>query len=98
MTFRTIIYALLTTIVLAAAPVHAASVDINTAGPTELAAALTGVGAAKAAAIVKYRKANGPFKKVEDLAKVEGIGKSIIEQNRSVLAVAKAAKSPKTRQ
>jgi competence protein ComEA len=40
---------------------------------------------AKAEAIVSYREKNGPFKSAEDLAKVKGLGKKLIEQNKSNL-------------
>ncbi|WP_368561904.1 ComEA family DNA-binding protein [Pseudoxanthomonas sp. UTMC 1351] len=57
-------------------------VDINTADATVLEAALVGIGPAKAAAIVEYRKTNGPFKSAEELAMVKGIGLRTVEQNR----------------
>jgi competence protein ComEA len=40
---------------------------------------------AKAEAIVSYREKNGPFKGAEDLVKVKGLGKKLIEQNRANL-------------
>ncbi len=48
-------------------------VNINTAKADELAT-LPGVGAKTAAEIVSYREKNGPFKNLEDLKKVKGIG------------------------
>lgn len=48
-------------------------VNINTASATELEA-LPGIGAKTAARIVEYRQKNGPFKKVEDLMNVRGVG------------------------
>jgi competence protein ComEA len=68
----------------------AAPVDINSADAKTLET-LTGVGASKAAAIVEYRKTNGPFKSVDDLAKVKGIGEKLVEKNRENLTVGKAA-------
>jgi competence protein ComEA len=50
-----------------------AVVNINTASASELEA-LPGVGAKTAARIVEYRQKNGPFKKVEELMNVRGIG------------------------
>lgn len=50
------------------------TVNINKANAATLAAYLRGVGANKAGAIVKYRKANGKFSKIEDLKNVPGIG------------------------
>lgn len=61
------------------------SININTAGPEQLAQ-LTGIGPAKAAAIVEYRETNGPFATVDDLAKVKGIGESTVEKNRHLLS------------
>jgi competence protein ComEA len=62
-------------------------VDINTADAKTLAAELRGIGETTAAAIVAYRTANGPFKTVDDLVKVRGIGNKILEQNRTNLRV-----------
>jgi competence protein ComEA len=62
-------------------------VDINTADAKTLAAELSGVGDSTAAAIVAYRAANGPFKSVDDLKKVRGVGDRILEQNRANLRV-----------
>ena len=63
----------------------AATVNINTATPVELAETLTGIGEARAEAIVAYRKKHGPFRKIEDLQQVEGIGPHIVELNRDVM-------------
>ncbi len=63
----------------------AGPVDVNTADAKTLARELDGVGQAKAEAIVSYREKNGPFKSADDLAKVKGLGKKLIEQNRANL-------------
>lgn len=63
----------------------AGPVDVNSADAKTLARELDGIGQAKAEAIVSYREKNGPFKSAEDLAKVKGLGKKLIEQNRSNL-------------
>jgi competence protein ComEA len=63
----------------------AGPVDVNTADAKTLARELDGIGQAKAEAIVSHREKNGPFKSVEDLAKVKGLGKKLIDQNRSNL-------------
>ena len=63
-------------------------VNINTADSEMLVDALNGVGPQKALAIVRYRQQHGPFKRVEDLALVEGIGEKTVEQNRSNITVA----------
>lgn len=62
-------------------------VNINTADAATLAEHVKGVGLKKAEAIVQYRKDNGPFKSVEDLAKVTGIGDETVEKNRAILSV-----------
>jgi competence protein ComEA len=58
--------------------IFATPVNINKADAKEIASALKGIGPAKAEAIVKYRKKNGPFKSVDDLKNVKGIGEKII--------------------
>ncbi len=63
-------------------------VDINSADAAALAQAMKGVGPAKAEAIVAFRAKNGPFKSVEDLALVQGIGEKTVEMNRDHLTVA----------
>lgn len=55
-----------------------AKININTAGVEEFAS-IKGIGQKKAAAIVKYRKANGKFKSIDDLQNVKGIGPAIIK-------------------
>jgi competence protein ComEA len=71
----------------------AGPVNVNTADAKTLARELDGIGKAKADAIVAYREKNGPFKSAEDLAKVKGLGKKLIEQNRANLRF-EAEKSP----
>ncbi|NKY19260.1 ComEA family DNA-binding protein [Tsukamurella spumae] len=69
------------------APAAAAgTVNINTAGAAELDK-LPGVGAATAAAIVAYRDRNGPFRSVDDLAKVSGIGTAKLAKIKSMATV-----------
>ncbi|WP_240623903.1 ComEA family DNA-binding protein [Ahniella affigens] len=64
-----------------------AAININTASTTELET-LNGVGAAKAKAIVEYREKHGPFKSVDQLAEVKGIGEKLVEKNRANLTTA----------
>lgn len=66
-------------------------VNINTADATAIAATLTGVGQAKAEAIVAYRKAHGAFKSADQLAEVKGIGLKLVEKNRDRILVAATA-------
>ena len=70
-----------------AAPIWANAVNINTADAETLKNELAGVGPTRAKAIVEYRKKHGPFKKVEDLLKVEGIGKRTFAVNRKIITV-----------
>jgi len=67
----------------------ATQVDINSADARTLAQSLSNVGLVKAEAIVAYRNAHGPFKTLDDLAKVKGIGPRIIEENREVIVFGK---------
>ena len=62
-------------------------VDINTADATTLATAIKGVGEKRAQAIVAYREANGPFKSVDDLTLVQGVGEKILDASRTSLTV-----------
>lgn len=57
-------------------------VDINTASVEQLAEALTGVGPAKAEAIVAYREENGGFEHIDELVNVRGIGLRTVDRNR----------------
>lgn len=58
-----------------------AKVNINSAGVKELTT-LAGIGPKVASRIVEYREAHGPFKKPEDVRRVEGVGPGIWERNR----------------
>jgi competence protein ComEA len=73
----------------AAKPASAAVVNINTASATEIAT-LPGVGAKMAARIIEYRQKNGPFKKVEELMNVRGIGEKNFLKLKPQLAVGQA--------
>jgi competence protein ComEA len=65
----------------------AGQVDINTADAATIAAELNGIGMSKAKAIVEYRKKHGPFRSVEDVSLVKGIGERTIERNRGDIKV-----------
>ncbi|WP_434586151.1 helix-hairpin-helix domain-containing protein [Klebsiella sp. R390] len=58
-----------------------ARVSINSASAEELMQAMNGVGLKKAQAIVSYREEFGPFKTVDDLKQVPGMGLSLVERN-----------------
>ena len=65
-----------------AAPV----VNLNTASAADLEN-LPGVGAKMAERIVEYRQKNGPFKKIEDLMNVKGIGEKNFLKLKARLSV-----------
>ena len=60
-------------------------VNINKADATTIAHALDGIGPSKAEAIVAWREAHGPFKAVDDLSQVKGIGPATLERNRDAI-------------
>lgn len=60
-------------------------VNVNEATVAQLTM-LPGVGPKKAADIVKLAKTS-PFKRIEDLAKVKGIGKKAVEKLRAFVTV-----------
>ena len=62
---------------------YAAQVNINKADAETLSSELSGVGQSKAEAIVSYREQHGPYKSVEELTNVKGIGTATIDKNRS---------------
>lgn len=69
-----------------ALPLHAATpVNVNTADAAAIAKALDGIGPAKAAAIVAWREEHGPFKSVDEVGKVKGVGTETLERNRSAI-------------
>ncbi len=79
----------------AAAPPHAGAattapettpININTADVKELMK-LEGVGRRVAEKIVEYRDTHGPFKKPEELRKVEGVGNGLWERNRTRIVI-----------
>jgi len=61
-------------------------IDINRAEPW-LLEALSGIGEVTAQAIVDYRSENGPFKRIEDLLKVSGIGPATLEKIKDYITV-----------
>lgn len=73
----------------AAKPASAATVNLNTASASDLEG-LPGVGAKTAARIVEYRQKNGPFKKIEELMNVRGVGEKNFLKLKPQITVAPA--------
>ena len=63
----------------------AGPVDVNSADAEQLSESLQGVGPQKAAAIVAHREQHGPFRSLDDLTKVKGIGSSLLEKNKGLI-------------
>jgi competence protein ComEA len=61
-------------------------VNINTADVKTLMT-LTGVGRKVAEKIVEYRDNHGPFKKADELRKVDGVGNGVWEKNRERVVI-----------
>lgn len=70
-----------------------AGVNINTATQKELMS-LSGIGEAKAKAIIEYRSKT-KFKKIEDIMQVPGIGKGIFEKIKEDITVTSETKGKK---
>ncbi|MFO8154140.1 ComEA family DNA-binding protein [Thioalkalivibrio sp.] len=62
----------------------AGPVNVNTATAEQLSE-LSNVGPAKAAAIVSYREENGPFRSLQELTRVSGIGERTVEMNLELI-------------
>jgi competence ComEA-like helix-hairpin-helix protein len=61
--------------------------DLNSASATDLDA-LPGIGPALAQRIVAYRGKQGPFKKIDDLQEVSGIGAKLLDKIKPQLSIA----------
>ena len=79
-----------------ASQLAAAAVNLNTATKDELVA-LSGIGPAKAQAIIDYRSQHGGFKSLDELKDVKGIGARQFEKLKPELTVAPAAARPAAR-
>lgn len=64
-----------------------AAVNLNSATKDELVA-LPGIGPSKAQAIIDYRTQNGPFRSVDEVRKVRGIGEKLFQQIKPELTIA----------
>ncbi len=69
-----------------AAAARGGMVNINTASSQELQT-ISGIGEAKAKRIIDYREKNGPFKTVDELTNVSGIGEKTLEGLRDQICV-----------
>ena len=78
-----------------AAPAASPTVNINTASVAQFEE-LPGIGAKTAQRIVEFRQKNGPFRKVEELMNVKGIGEKSFLKLKPYLTVGsqKAEKAP----
>ena len=77
---------LLALIALLLSGVAMAALNLNTATKDDLVA-LPGIGPAKAQSIVDYRNQHGPFRTVDELRKVKGIGEKLFLQIRPEVSV-----------
>ena len=68
----------------AAAPAQVVNINSATAAQLE---ALPGIGPSMAQRIVSHREKNGPFKKLEDLMNIQGIGEKSFLKLRPLLTV-----------
>lgn len=62
------------------------SININEASKEELTK-LSGIGDSKALKIIEYRNSNGPFKTIDEIKNVKGIGNSIFEKIKDYITV-----------
>ncbi len=60
----------------------AAPINVNNADAKAIAKALNGVGKVKSEAIVQYREEHGAFGSADELTKVRGVSRKIVEKNR----------------
>ncbi len=69
------------------------SIDVNAASADELVA-IDGIGPALAQRIVQHRQEKGPFNALEELTKVRGIGRGLLERIRSQITLAPTVDVP----
>lgn len=61
-------------------------ININLADQAQLES-LPGIGSVKSQSIIHYREQNGPFRQIEDLVKVSGIGDKTLENIKDLITV-----------
>jgi competence protein ComEA len=62
----------------------AETVNINTAD-VEALMSIKGIGEKRAQAIIEYREQHGPFKSVDQLMEIKGVGRFFVDTNREYL-------------
>ena len=60
--------------------------NLNTAAKEQLMT-LTGIGEAKAAAIIRYREENGGFRSIEEVMEVEGIKEGVFNKIKDQIKI-----------
>jgi len=70
------------------------TIDVNRASIGELRV-LPGIGAVRAEAIVLERVRNGPFRRIEDLDRVDGLGPETVEELRPFVRVGGCDQGPR---
>ncbi len=84
---NTLVKTILVTLLFIPGLLFAEAININTADKETLMTSIKGVGEKRAEAIIDYRQQNGPFQSVDDLAKISGIGQTIVDDNRENITV-----------
>jgi competence protein ComEA len=69
-----------------------AAINLNTADKAALES-ISGIGPAKAEAIIKYRDEHGSFKSVDELLNIKGIGPKILENIKEQVEITKTERS-----
>ncbi|MGH8110579.1 MAG: ComEA family DNA-binding protein [Rhodanobacteraceae bacterium] len=94
--FKRTLSALALCIAMALPAIAATPVNVNQADAQTIATSLDGVGLSKAKAIVAYRTEHGPFKSVDELTSVKGIGAKTLARNRDAIRLNGATKAAAT--
>ncbi len=65
-----------------------AAINLNTADEAALES-ISGIGPAKASAIIKYRDEHGSFKSVDELLNVKGVGPKMLDNIKEQVEITK---------